>query len=1134
MNIQQKYQSIQALLKKLRCRAINLAVLLAVLKCFFSISLVLTLILLVDQLIPLPRICRMIMVIAFFIFVGHQGFRCFEPIFSKISLATVAFWVGRAYPEQDDYILSATQLYPLERNSPLNYSTDLVDKSVEQAQSFLTQINSGHVLKSEIETVQKQALHALFLMVCLVITLLLASNSLTEFTKAFEQTDQTPLTSPKIEISQIKPGNSEIQLGESINFSALVNYAATGVRLRYRRLEGLWQVQTMTKDGSYYQTTIQHITTPIEYYVQVGETRTPQYRLLVKIPPQIHNFQLTLKYPGYTQLADENLEINQGDLRVLVGTEVTIAGRVSDNVKQAGLVFDTDKKFSLKLSSDFDFSGSFSVRRSGQYYIALEGVNGLANQNPISYRIEVVTDQLPVVKILEPATDVILDDTMRVPLRISAKDDFGLQYLKLVYHIEGANTETTAGEFQISVVDFTFPETDTIFDYDWDLDLLRLFPEDVVIYHLEAKDNDTISGPKIGNSQTLTIRFPSLAEIFGEVESEQQAGVQSFEAIFEQQATAEQAVDELIDRLRKSQEFNQTDEKLLNQTVDNQKQIEKSIQQELKDMKQLTDHMKQQQLFDAETVQKYQELQDLMDQALSEEHKEVLRQLSEALEQKDLRRQEQDLMAANFNQEQFMQKLDRMKALYEQMILQQRLEAAVQKAEDLKSRQIQLNYELTEKQTESNQRLAQQEERIFDATGKLLSSIYQLGQEMVDQAGAGQIQLGQVGKELQRLQKFAQSYQLLADLQKTANQLRKGQKFVQAAQSAERTLTELHQGLDNALEFMKGANSEEILAELRSAVHSTLYLSQKHRLAWKKAQSVLTAGKGRYLKGEIQKLQQVATTEIGLANGADTLASRLWELGKQQMQIKPEFVWELEVVSDAFKRSAKALEDRQPSLAGPIQKQGLEKLNQVTLDLLAAMNQMNMQMGAGSMENMLEQLQQLTQSQEKLNEMAQKLSQQVRQKGQLPGDQQMLQRMAYEQQMIREATERMAKMAEKMKQLLGDLEGISEEMKAVETELKHQNLNQEVLDKQKQILTRMLESTKSLQKRKGGKKRKGEVAKAMLVKTQIPSLDPELLKAITKTQKELKSIQFQQIPIQYRQQLKDYFRVLSQQPSLDP
>ena len=115
---------------------------------------------------------------------------------------------------------------------------------------------------------------------------------------------------------------------------------------------------------------------------------------------------------------------------------------------------------------------------------------------------------------------------MLVRLRISVQDDFGVQSLRLVYYIEGTDiSSTTPKTSQLTLVEFASPETDTIFNYDWDLDLLRLFPEDVVVYHLEARDNDFISGPNVGNSQTFTIRFPSLAEILGEVESEQRKPV---------------------------------------------------------------------------------------------------------------------------------------------------------------------------------------------------------------------------------------------------------------------------------------------------------------------------------------------------------------------------------------------------------------------------------------------------------------------------------------------------------------------------------------------------------------------------------------------------------------------------------
>ena len=55
----------------------------------------------------------------------------------------------------------------------------------------------------------------------------------------------------------------------------------------------------------------------------------------------------------------------------------------------------------------------------------------------------------------------------------------------------------------------------------------------------------------------------------------------------------------------------------------------------------------------------------------------MLRKLAEALEMQELSEQEQKLMEANFNQERFLQQLDRLKDLYKQMIIQQKLEAAV-------------------------------------------------------------------------------------------------------------------------------------------------------------------------------------------------------------------------------------------------------------------------------------------------------------------------------------------------------------------------------------------------------------------------------------------------------------------------
>ena len=190
---------------------------------------------------------------------------------------------------------------------------------------------------------------------------------------------------------------------------------------------------------------------------------------------------------------------------------------------------------------------------------------------------------------------------------------------------------------------------------------------------------------------------------------------------------------------------------------------------------------------------------------------------------------------------------------------------------------------------------------------------------------------------------------------------------------------------------------------------------------------------------------------------------------------------------------------------------------------------MNQQMGASGLENMMEQLQQLAESQEQLNQMAQNLSQQMREQGQTPGFEQMMRQLAAQQEMIREATERLAERAEQMAQMLGSLEEVAEDMTEVEKALRQGELSDQVLNRQKQILTRMLDSLKSLQKRDVGKQRKAEVAQRPETPAQeVPPLHPELLEIVQKLEAAPHAKEFEDIPFQYREQLRRYFKALSQ------
>ena len=734
---------------------------------------------------------------------------------------------------------------------------------------------------------------------------------------------------------------------------------------------------------------------------------------------------------------------------------------------------------------------------------------------------------------------------MMVKLNVEATDDFGIKALQLVYRIQKEAAEDIIVTLK-QVPSTVSPTQYSLFlTYSWDLEPVGLFPGEALSYYVQAVDTDNVSGPNIGKSRTYTLRFPSLDELYDNIAAEQETEQLGLDELFDEQTEATGMVDKLLDKIRKFKEFSLTDKKMLQQVVESQKEIERKANELITEMEQTASDMQKNQLFDSETIEKYQEVQELMKQALSEEHQELLKKLSEALAQQQLSEQENAMTEANFNQEQFLQQLERLKSLYEQLMMQQKLEAAAKQAQELADQQKQLMDSLetpVSEKTEASSKsekselndAAQKEDRIKQQSDKLSEKLDTLGNEMSDMAksqenAAPQIQ--QVADEVKRLNQYAQDQQLSENLQSTSNSLRNTEKqdAQQTGRQAEQTLTELAQGLDNALAFMEGANNEQALAVMREAVKSGLYFSHLHEKVINQTNELIITNLDEYVESEIKQLQQLAGDELSAAKGLSQLADKLWELGKQQMEIDPKIVWRLDASSDALNRAARALEDRQASLALPIQRAGLADINQVVFDLLDAMSQMSQQMGAGGLQDMLEQLQQLAQSQEQLNEMAQNLSQQMREQGQTPGLQQRLERLASQQQLIREATERLAEIAENAAEMLGSLKDVAEEMAEVEEKLEQGTLNEEVIDQQDRILTRMLDSLKSLQKRDVGRRRKAEVAKKPSAPPQeVPPLHPDLLEIVRKLETTPNAKELENIPFQYREQLRQYFRALSQ------
>ena len=1081
---------------------------------------------------------------------------------------------GESELASENRILSAVQLWKNLTNNPLGYAPEFIEHLIVQTDQDMEHIQRRQVFQTEFRKIKRNAGIAAAGVGLLLITHLLLPNAFDGFAMTFQTLPQTLPNSQgvlktTIQITEVQPGNTQVKRGTDLNVTTNVSgHSGAPVTLHYRIGDSNtqtsaveWQAMPMHRANDQqtpgtppsYQLTLENVTRPLQYYISAEEIASAQYQVTISDEPIVTQFQYRLNYPAYTRLQPQTFPVNTGDIQTLFGTELVFTAESNKPLKAASLTFEESDAVELEITAQHltepqgkqletewktdirTMRGSFIAQQSGNYRIQITDIDDFTNRDPINYTLTVFKDAAPEVNIVSPARDTVLDNAMLIDLKVEATDDYGIQELQLVYRVEAEGAEEMNVPLKRWDVENAAIRRSVSIAYTWDVDRIGIFPGETLAYYVQALDNDDVSGPNIGKSPTYTLRFPSLSELYDSVAAEQETEKQGLEELVDEQADATGLIDDLLGKIRRNQELTFSDENLMQKVLENQKQIEQAAKQLVEDMQQTAEDMEQKELFDAETIQKYQELQKLMEQALSEEHKEILRKLSEALAKQQMSEQEKSMMEANLSQEQFLQQLERAKSLYEQILLQQDLEAAAKQAQALADRQKELMDTVeTVPQSEPANQLAQKEDRVGEEFDTLSEKLDELGTDMktlAENKENAPPQIEQLADEIKRLNQFTKDHNLSETLETTSENLRSGQnrEALDTGRAAEQTLTELAQGLDNALEFMEGANANETLTALREAVQSGLHLSHLHEAVLDKTGDLIIAGQiENYIPSEILQLQNLAADELSTAEGIAQLANKLWELGNRQMEVPPKVVWHLNATNDALSRAARALEDRQPSLAIPIQRTALADLNQAIFELLDAMAQMNQQMGASGLENMLEQLQQLAESQEQLNQMAQNLSQQMREQGQTPGVEQMMRQLAAQQQLIREATERLAERAEQMAQMLGSLEDVAEDMADVERSLQQGELDEQVINRQEQILTRMLDSLKSLQKRDVGKQRKSEVAKKPETSAQeVPPLHPELLEIVQKLETAPHAKELEDIPFQYREQLRRYFKALS-------
>jgi hypothetical protein len=244
---------------------------------------------------------------------------------------------------------------------------------------------------------------------------------------------------------------------------------------------------------------------------------------------------------------------------------------------------------------------------------------------------------------------------------------------------------------------------------------------------------------------------------------------------------------------------------------------------------------------------------------------------------------------------------------------------------------------------------------------------------------------------------------------------------------------------------------------------------------------------------------QRASTQQGLEETTEGAANRIGELSKKTLFITPDVT---QAVGRALSNQKNAvgrysLEDMIGGLVSS--KEATIALNQAAAALLRGRDSMASAKSSTGMQEAMQMMQSLAGDQQQLNGQALSMlpggQGQQGQEGRLTPDQAgALTRMAAEQEAIRQGLQQAMDKLGQGGGTLGQLGQTGEDMKKVAEDLRGGRLNQQTVDLQQRILSRLLDAPRSVEKRDYSRRRTSRPG-VDVVRSSPDALSPELLKA---------------------------------------
>ena len=828
------------------------------------------------------------------------------------------------------------------------------------------------------------------------------------------------------------------------------------------------------------------------FQISGGKYSSPKINIIVNPSPTLLHYEAELTFPKYIKRKKETIS---GKTRLLIpqGTEV----KFIFHTKDANIIKISQDSINHEIKSeDNSYTFNFRALHSSKLYVNVSN-EWSQSDNPIPFIIEVIPDAYPEIQV-QPFNENFSKQMYYSGL---IADDYG--FTKLLYHFE---VENKPNQSFTKNIDIDKKEARTSFYYSIDLDTLEMYPGDEVKSYFEIWDNDGINGAKSKRSELFLISMPTREALDSVADASEENIISQLEDKTNQLDQLRKDLEEMIKDLMSKKELDWSDKEKMKDLLEKQKEIQEEWEKVQEEQKELQDFMKENDLASEELLKKQEQINKLFDEVIPEEMKKLMEEIERLMNEMPREKMQQMMQDLKKNNKELQEMMDRNLSLLEQLKVEKDLNELIDKMNEL-SEKLQ--------NSENDSLSASEAKNQFDNMNQQLDSIMQKNKGLQDPFN--------ISKDEKATEDINEDLDNAEEMENNGNESGADEKKKDAGKKMKEMADKL--SLDMMMSGM------EQLAEDAHLIR--ILLENVVRSSHEEEKLMNELGK---MKKDDPSLSNKISRQKEIVNNFAMVEDSLRRMAMRQPDIKNFVFNELQLIDQQLNLAMKEMNESQTSSATSRQQRAMMSMNNLALMLSESLNNMNESMmessgscskqkkskkpnkGSQSMKNMKDLQEQLG---KQLEQMRKEMQQQQKEGKPQQSMSEEFARMAAEQEMLRES---MQKMLDEMKKdgLTGDdgINQIIKDMEKLEEDLVNKKITNQTINRNKEILSRMLKAQNAQEEREKEEKRKSEEFKGSYEKRKINEIEYE--ENLKKQQEFLRQNSIEYQPF-YKTKINDYF-----------